>query len=172
MVFGSGMTGIKITRLNAQTGKLLDEENPQIIGLASRARGDKAIEAGYMVQRGDDYYLFVAAGPMSPGTYFNGVGRGESVTGPFYARDGVAMMDGGKRGGATLITEPKEGIDMPGHCAPFQDDDGQWYFLIEYFPEGYGAKLGISTMVWDEEGWPWTALTADVVGKLGTGPVK
>ena len=168
LLFGSAWSGLKVVRLNAETGKLLNPDNPEIIGIANRVRGDRAIEGGYMIERDGYYYLFAAVGIMTQGTYSNGVGRAESVTGPFYARDGVPMTEGGVKGGATLITEEKEEIIMPGHCSVFQDDDGQWYFVLEYFPTGVDAKLGISTLVWDEEGWPWTALTPNVLS-LGTG---
>jgi len=168
LVFGSAWSGIKTVRLNAQTGKLLNPEDPELISVASRIYGDRAIEGSYMFYREGYYYLMAAVGIMEQGSYSNGIGRGESVTGPFYARDGVAMLDGGVKGGATLLTEEKEEIIMPGHCSVFEDEDGTWYFVLEYFPTGVDAKLGISTIYWDEEGWPWTALTPDVLS-LGNG---
>ncbi|MBE5786079.1 MAG: hypothetical protein E7324_00900 [Clostridiales bacterium] len=169
LLFGSAWTGLKIVRLNAENGKLLEPENPKIFWLASRVNGDRAIEGGYMIKYQDHYYLFAAVGIMTAGSYSNGVGRSENITGPFYARDGVAMLDGGYKGGATLLTEEKSDMVMPGHCSVFQDDDGQWYFIMEYFPAGIDARLGISTLVWDEEGWPWTALTPNIVTRLGNG---
>ncbi len=170
LLFGSSWSGLKVVRLDRETGKLLNPDHPEIIGIANRVKGDRAIEGGYMIEKDGNYYLFAAVGIMTQGTYSNGVGRAASVTGPFYARDGVPMTEGGYKGGATLITEEKEEIIMPGHCSIFQDEDGQWYFVLEYFPKGVDAKLGISTIVWDDEGWPWTALTPEVLS-LGTGDV-
>lgn len=171
LLFGSSWSGLKVVRLDPETGKLLNPDDPEIIGVANRVKGDRAIEGGYMIEKDGSYYLFAAVGIMTQGTYSNGVGRGTSVTGPFYARNGVPMTEGGNKGGATLITEEKEDIIMPGHCSIFQDDDGQWYFVLEYFPEGVDAKLGISTIVWDDDGWPWTALTPNVLS-LGTGDLS
>jgi len=167
LLFGSSWKGLMITRITEE-GKLLDPENPKIINLANRLRGDKAIEAGYMFKHGEYWYLMAACGIMTEGSYYNGVGRGKSVTGPFVDRNGVDMTKGGAKGGATAITEEKESIIMPGHCSVFQDDDGTWYHIFEYFPEHIDARLGIGTMIFDEDGWPWTALTPNVIS-LGNG---
>ncbi len=159
LVFGSAWTGIKITRLNPETGLLLHPEGPELLSLASRVKGDRAIEAGYVIRHEDKWYLFAAVDIMVEGKYHNGCGRADALTGPYYARDGVAMLDGGVKGGATAVTEAKENVIMPGHASIFQDDNGQDYLVTEYWEKGGALKLCISTIVWDAEGWPWTVLS-------------
>lgn len=160
LVFGSAWTGIKMVKLNPENGMLLEPENPEIIGIASRVKGDRAIEAPYVIKRGDYWYLFAAVEVMVEGKYHNACGRAESITGPYYSRDGVDMMDGGVKGGSTSVTEGKDGIIMPGHASIFKDDDGTYYHVTEYWENSTATlRLGISTIVWDEEGWPWTSLS-------------
>lgn len=158
LLFGSGWSGLKLTRLDPETGLLMDPENSTLIPL-SFYYTDGYCEGGYVKYYNGYYYLIQASGYMEAGKYVNRVGRSEKVTGPYVDREGRLLMESG----GTQLTEDKESMTMPGHCSLFKDDDGQWYFVMEYFPEGADATLGLSTIVWDEAGWPWTAMTPNVL---------
>lgn len=163
LLFGSGWSGLKMAELNPQTGKLLHPED-DLIPIAYYSTRTDYCEAGYIKYHDGYYYLMMAIGYMKPGHYVNVVGRSRNITGPYVDRDGRAML----KNGGTKITEDKESMTMPGHCSLFEDEDGQWYHVIEYFPEGADATLGLSTIVWDEDGWPWAAMTPGVLS-LGNG---
>lgn len=158
LVYGSWWTGVKMRRLDNNTGKL-DPNDTTVYDLARYAADSSknAIEAPYMIKRGEYYYLFAAFDRMDTGTYNSRVGRSKSVTGPFLDRTGKDMM----KGGGTQVSQGKDGIGIPAHASIFKDIDGQYYFVSEYFQE-FGKTSSqhlISTIVWDEEGWPTTALT-------------
>ena len=157
LAYGSYWTGIKLRRLDAATGLLLDDE---VFSIASRVNTDKAIEAPYIVRRDGYYYLFCAVEPMSK-NYHVECGRSRNITGPYLDRNGTDMMEGG----GTAVTEGKAGVQIPGHASVFQDTDGSWYLVTEYFRDGSNSLLGISTLLWDEEGWPITALSPELFSK-------
>lgn len=160
LVFGSYWQGIFMRKIDPATGLLAkDDEQPRQV--ASRISvGSGAIEAPYMIKRGDYYYLFAAFGRMED-NYHMEVGRSASPFGPFVSRKGLAMMDGY----GTPVTEGKEGISIPGHASVFLDDDGQYYLVSEYFRDGSPSLLLVGTMLWDEEGWPSTALSPGLLKK-------
>lgn len=157
LAYGSYWSGIKLRRLNPETGLLLDN---QVFSIASRTQTDKAIEAPYIVHREGYYYLFCAVEPMTK-NYHVECGRAKEITGPYLDKNGVDML----QGGGTPVTEGKDGVRLPGHASEFQDTDGSWYLVTEYFQEGSNSLLGISTLVWDEEGWPQTALSPELFPK-------
>lgn len=157
LAYGSYWSGIKLRRLDPQTGLLLDDE---VFSIASRTQTDKAIEAPYIIRYGEYYYLFCAIEPMTK-NYHVECGRSREITGPYLDRNGVDMM----QGGGTPVTEGKNGVQLPGHASVFLDTDGNWYLVTEYFQENSNSLLGISTLVWDEEGWPQTALSPQLFPK-------
>lgn len=165
LVFGSYWEGIYMRKLDNSTG-VLDTADTTLYHLAKNTADpnqNKAIEAPYMIKRGDYYYLFSAFGRLEDATYNNCVGRSKTVNGPFLDRDGKNMLDGG----GTPVSQGKDGIAVPAHASIFKDTDGQYYFVSEYFQavdldkkELVGnSRCVISTIVWDEEGWPVTALS-------------
>ena len=159
LVYGSSWTGIKLRKLDMKTG-LTSQAEPEVYSLASRESIDRAIEAPYMIKRGEYYYLFCAVEPMER-NYRWAVGRSKSVTGPFTDRKGVDMM----QGGSTDVTQGKQGVELPGHASVFVDDDGSYYMVTEYFKSNSNSLLGIGTMLWDDEGWPVTALSPNLFPK-------
>ena len=81
LVWGSFWGGIKLVRLNPDTGKSLDAA--QIHGLASRPQ-EHAIEAPFLIHHGDYYYLFVSFDHCCRGVASNYrivVGRSREITG-------------------------------------------------------------------------------------------
>ena len=160
LVYGSYWSGIKMRRVDPETG-YLDESHPEVYSIARNAPRSSedsagAIEAPYIVYKDGYYYLFCATGRMNVGEYSNHVGRSENVTGPYVDSKGREMMDGY----AEIVTQDTETISLCAHNSVFHDFDGQWYMVCEYFTavEEHSHML-ISTIVWTEDGWPTTALT-------------
>lgn len=164
LVYGSYWSGIKIRRIDPDT-LLLDTEDDTVYDLAA-AQVRKGPEAGYMIKHGGYYYLFCACGSFSTG-YWNGVGRSESVTGAFYDRDGVNMMEEG----ATPVNAYRDGFTKCGHSSVLTDTDGSYYHVTEYFrtyDDGTSSSslVAVSQMLWTQDGWPVTATTPGVLRLL------
>ena len=116
-------------------------------------------EAPYIIKKGDYYYLFTAKGTIdSTDTYCNVVGRSTSLTGPYYDKNGVSMLEGG----GTVVAQTIGLINGPGHDSIFTAPNGDHYMVGEYF---YGDKVNlfISTIEWTADGWPVTALTPNAL---------
>ncbi len=160
LTFGSYWTGIYQRQINPDTG-LLQEDNTELFHIAQRQTNNKAIEAPYIIKRGEYYYLFTAFNPMD-NSYQNRVSRSTSVHGPFLDRDGKPALEGG----GTEVTKSLSELFMPGHASVFLDDDGQYYLVSEYFRKDSPSIMLIGTIVWDEEGWPVTSLTPDATSLL------
>ena len=165
LVYGSYWNGIFMRRLDPATG-MLHKTDKNVYNIA---RGNPNIEAAYVIKHGDYYYQFVAKGSLSKGTYYWAVGRSENITGPYYDRDGVSMMDDG----GTRLTEYKDGVEGVAHAQYFEDIDGKGYMVSESWlyrdtDEGTSKiQMHISSVVWTDDGWPVTVLDPDVMGRLG-----
>ena len=95
LAFGSFWSGIKLSQLNPETGKLIRPDAPRI-ALAGRNGG--AIEAASILERDGKFYLFVSFDQCCKGvasTYSIRVGRADAIEGPYRDKDGKAMLDGG-----------------------------------------------------------------------------
>ncbi len=161
--FGSYWGGLYQKQINPDTGHLMEPEESKdtLYHLARRNINNGAIEAPYMIRHEGYYYLFTAFNPMDL-SYHNRVGRSTSVHGPFVDKDGREMT----KGGGTVVTKGMYELQMPGHASVFKNDDGQYYFVGEYFRKGTPSIMMISTIVWDKDGWPVTALTPDIAQRL------
>jgi len=152
LVWGSFWGGIKMRRVDPDTGKL-SASDTELHSLASRRpRQPPAIEAPFIVRRGGYYYLFVSFDRCCRGresTYKIMVGRARDITGPYRDKEGVPMMEGG----ATLVLEGAEAWRGPGHQAVLFDSDADLLVFHAYDAATGRPTLQISTMVW-EEGWP------------------
>ncbi|NOX96725.1 MAG: arabinan endo-1,5-alpha-L-arabinosidase, partial [Nitrospirae bacterium] len=112
MSFGSFWGGIKLCRLNLETGKRADEK---LFSIASRPVA-KAIEAPFIIHMKGFYYLFVSFDFCCRGadsTYKIMVGRSKKITGPYYDRAGWPLM----KGGGTLLLAGYGNYRGPGHNA-------------------------------------------------------
>jgi len=73
-------------------------------------------------------------------------------------------------GNTSRLTEWKSGVEGAAHAQPFCDEDGQWYMVSEFWRDRSVAtppvQLHISKMVWNEAGWPVTALSSDLLAEL------
>jgi arabinan endo-1,5-alpha-L-arabinosidase len=159
LAFGSFWTGIKMIRLDPDTGRRSTEDNT-LYPLAQRHINDGAIEAPIVIRKGDYYYLFVSFDFCCRGvqsTYYVVVGRSENITGPYIDRDGVEMLNGG----GTQVTFPTERWRGPGHCAIYVEDDVEYLVHHAYDVENEGsATLRIAPLAWDADGWPSIASEA------------
>jgi arabinan endo-1,5-alpha-L-arabinosidase len=160
LCWGSFWSGIKMRRIDPQTGKL-SSENMTLYSLASRPREKEhqtppvegAIEAPFIIRHGKYWYLFVSFDFCCRGaksTYNVVVGRSRKITGPYVDKDGKPMLEGG---GSTVIEATTTNWRGPGHNAVLQDSGGDYLIFHAYDGKTGRSELKISTMVW-EKGWP------------------
>ena len=148
--YGSYWSGIKMRELDPINGKLLAPDTP-VYDLASRGHG--AIEASSILEHAGKYYLFVSYDQCCSGvasTYRIMVGRGDSVTGPYYGKSGVDML----KSGATQVQKRMGRYYGPGGEEPV---GGVAELMIYHYYDGedYGtSKLQIARIVWSDGGWP------------------
>jgi arabinan endo-1,5-alpha-L-arabinosidase len=154
--WGSFWTGLKLTRIDPATGKRHAED--EIYDLAWSPPDPHAIEAPFIISRGEYYYLFASYEFCCRGvnsTYFIGVGRAASVTGPYLGPDGEPMM----RGGAALVVDPTDRFKAFGHNGILREADRDYLVYHGYDMENDGAStLRISPIYWTPDGWPRSAL--------------
>jgi arabinan endo-1,5-alpha-L-arabinosidase len=145
--FGSFWSGVKLIQLNPATGLRQGSGMTAIAG-----RGGGAIEAPYIVKRGQYYYQYVSFDLCCRGassTYRVMVGRSTSVTGPYADRNGVLMTSGG----GTEILAGHGSIHGPGHEAVLADNDGD-LLIYHYYADNGASLLGINRLTYDSAGWP------------------
>jgi arabinan endo-1,5-alpha-L-arabinosidase len=149
--FGSQWSGLKLTELDPATGKRLKPDEP----LTSIADGEP-IEGAYIYKRKGFYYLFENRGTCCSGadsTYHITVGRSKEIKGPYLAKDGLAMLDGG----GTLVLATKTGTLIgAGHAGIVEKDGKSWFSCHFEADERMGGKatLGVMPVEWSEDGWP------------------
>jgi arabinan endo-1,5-alpha-L-arabinosidase len=146
LTFGSFWSGIKMIRLDSNTGL---RSGSELHSLASFGNG---IEAPTLIRRGNFYYLFVSFDRCCQGTnstYRIMVGRSTSLTGPYTDRNGTAMT----AGGGTQVLARHGSIIGPGHQAVLEDTDG--HVLFYHYYTSSGSFLGINRVGWDSAGWPF-----------------
>ena len=152
LAWGSFWGGIKMRRVDPETGKLSGSDM-ELFSLASRRPlTPPAIEAPFIVRRGRYYYLFVSFDLCCRGkdsTYKIVVGRARKITGPYRDKDGKPMLEGG----GTLLLEGAEAWRGPGHQAVLSDPKADLLVFHAYDGTTGRPTLQVSTMVW-EDGWP------------------
>jgi arabinan endo-1,5-alpha-L-arabinosidase len=152
LVWGSFWGGIKMRRVDPETGKL-SKTDTTLHSLASRRPlSPPSVEAPFIVRRDKHFYLFVSFDMCCRGkdsTYKTMVGRAERITGPYIDKDGEPMA----QGGGTLLLEGAEAWRGPGHVAVLSDTKTDLLVFHAYDGTTGRPTLQISTMVW-EAGWP------------------
>lgn len=151
MSFGSQWSGLKLIEMDPKTGKRLKPDE-EMIPIA----GGKSIEAAYIYKRKGLYYLFLNRGDCCQGarsTYHIKVGRSEKIEGPYQAKDGALMIDGG----GTMVLDVKTGtLTGPGH-AGIIENDGKSFFSCHFEADDRmegKATLGVMPFRWTDDGWP------------------
>lgn len=149
--FGSFWSGIKIIELDSTTMK--PKNGASLKSIAGRPNWG-AIEAPYIIYRNGYYYLFVSFDFCCKdvnSTYNIRVGRSAEITGPYKAKNGTLMTNGG----GTLILKSDDRWIGPGHCAVLQEEDETWLVHHAYDAENHGVPtLRIEKLIWDEGDWP------------------
>ena len=167
LVAGSFWSGIKMRRLDRETG-LVSDADTKLYSLARRLQSPRAIEAPFMMRHDGFYYLFVSFDACCRGvnsTYKIMVGRSKSITGPFEDLEQHAMTEGG----ATLVLESQGTVRGPGHCAVLSVDGTDWLVHHFYDAENRGRpRMQIRPLVWDDAGWPLAG--EPISAPLGTKP--
>lgn len=174
LAFGSFWDGIKMRRLDDQTGKLSSSDT-KLYSLARRKRPDnippnppglpgnwQAIEAPFIVHHGRYYYLFVSFDLCCRGTkstYKIMVGRSPEVTGPYTDENGVPMLEGG---GTPVLVGNDRWLGPGGQSIRMGTEHGlrDDHDVIVF--HAYDSKTGnpylqISSIDWTG-GWPHAAL--------------
>jgi arabinan endo-1,5-alpha-L-arabinosidase len=150
-LFGSFWSGLKLLEADPKTGK--PRPGAEVRSVAARP-GSTALEAPFLMRRGEFYYLFVSFDLCCRGvrsTYNIRVGRSKSPDGPFEDREGKPLLEGG--GTPVLATEGR--VIGPGHCDVLRDGDR--YLLVHHFYDGEARgipTLQVRPLTWDDEGWP------------------
>jgi arabinan endo-1,5-alpha-L-arabinosidase len=151
LAFGSFWSGIKLSELNPETGKLLRGDTPRV-ALASRSGG--AIEAASILERDRKFYLFVSFDQCCKGvasTYNIRVGRADRIEGPYRDKDGEAMLEGG----GSLVLGTTGRFIGPGGQEVVKTSKGDRLAYHYYDGDAAGmAKLQFSPIIWGVDGWP------------------
>jgi arabinan endo-1,5-alpha-L-arabinosidase len=163
LAFGSFWSGLKIVELDKTTGKP-PPGPPRLYSIARRNtpgdgspfNGADAIEAPFLIERGEYYYLFASYDyccQAARSTYYTAVGRAKDILGPYVDREGRAMMQG--FGTVVLCAGPKSRWRGPGHCAILREPDRDYIVYHAYDGEtGGAATLRIAPLEWSADGWP------------------
>ncbi len=167
LAFGSFWSGIKMRRLDAE-GKLSSKDT-KLYPLATREKPAtaapakpglppdwEAVEAPFIIEHGDYYYLFVSWDMCCRGvksTYRTMVGRANQIIGPYVDQNGKAMMQGG---GTEVLHGNRAWLGPGGESILLGKPDDLLGFHAYDTKTGKPA-LQISTIDW-RNGWPQAAL--------------
>lgn len=151
LVFGSWYDGIWISRLSSSTMK----PNKTAVQIADRDLSSNAIEGPCIWARGNGYYyLFCSFDVCCAGTnstYNIRYGRSTSITGPYYDKNGVSMLDNG----GTVLYSSKSNQIGPGGQSVFTTKSGSTAMCYHYYDAN---NSGTSTLAIRDiktvSGWP------------------
>jgi len=170
LAFGSFWSGIKMRRIDPQTGKLFAADTT-LYSIAARERPAnvstppglpadwQAIEAPFIVHHAGYYYLFVSFDLCCRGTrstYRTLVGRSRKVTGQYIDGAGKPMIEGG---GTPLLVGNARWVGPGGESILMQKKEDIIVFHAYDGTTGH-PYLQISTIGW-ENGWPHASLPKD-----------
>ena len=178
LVFGSYFSGIKLTKIDANNGKLAQPVKLYDVATRPKTPGN-AIEASAITYHDGYYYLWVnwdscCAGAKSQ--YNIRVGRSKTVTGPYLDKSGVSMLNGG--GSLFLDATFDDGSGRPvsdevgpGHVGILREGDDFWLSThYEWARDKGGATtMNVQKLAWDADGWPravWNPGPYEIVSML------
>jgi hypothetical protein len=151
LAFGSFWGGIKMRRLDPQTGKLSTTDTT-VHTLASRI-APNAEEGPSIIRHGGYYYLFLSFDFCCRGVesdYRMVVGRSTSVTGPYVDRAGVPLTSGG---GTEVLRGYHEFVGTGGGDLY---SAGRTTYLVNHYYDATDAgtpRLNVRPVTWSH-GWP------------------
>lgn len=169
LALGSFWSGIKLRRLESETGKLSTVDT-KTYSLAARARPEnaepskpglppdwQAVEAPFLVAHEGYYYLFVSWDLCCRGvksSYHIMVGRARSVTGPYLDKKGKPLSSGG---GTEVLGANAKWLG-PGGQSVLLEKDGKGLMAFHAYSAVDGKpSLQLSTIEW-VDGWPKIAM--------------
>ncbi len=151
LFWGSFHSGIKAAQLDPKTGKLA--RDAKFLPIASRPHPG-AVEAPYIVRRGEYFYLFLSFDYCCRGAdsdYRMVVGRADRLEGPYVDRQGRALLDGG----GTPVLSGYGRWKGPGHNSVLLREEGDLLVHHAYDAQDGGKpRLRLSPLLWMEDGWP------------------
>ncbi|BCM93603.1 intracellular endo-alpha-(1-_5)-L-arabinanase [Abditibacteriota bacterium] len=150
--FGSFQrSGIQLVKLDSQTGKAVGE--PTTLA----ARQNVGPEAPFIQFHDGWYYLFENEGFCCRGmnsTYAVMVGRSKTIAGPYLDKTGRDLA----RGGGTLFLGSNGEQIGPGHIGVLTEGNLDRFTFHYYNALANGVPtLGMKTLAWDKDGWPYAA---------------
>ena len=151
LVFGSWYDGIWISRLSSGTMK----PNKTAVQIADRDLSANAIEGPCIWARGNGYYyLFCSYDVCCAGTsstYNIRYGRSTSITGPYYDKDGVSMLDNG----GTVLYSSKSNQIGPGGQSVFTTKSGGTAMCYHYYDSKNNGTATLAIRdIKTVSGWP------------------
>lgn len=149
LFYGSYKAGLRVTELNAKTGKLLNEEHPKIYTLTTSLG-----EGVFVIQQGEYYYIFASRDICCRGidsNYNVVMGRSKKLTGPYLNKEGKSWEENScsqfMRGD---YEEPGRG-----HNGFFTENDTTFIVYHAYTRSENGTPLlRIKPVFMDADGWP------------------
>ena len=160
MAFGSFWDGLKLVKMSDDLLSIAQPQEwhsiarrPRDFDQKERDPGNGAIEAPFIVKRGNYYYLFASFDLCCRGeksTYKVVVGRSNDVTGPYLDKDGISMQ----QGGGTIFAQGDENWYGVGHNSFYNFDGQDYIFYHGYDAHQNGAPvLRINKVSWQND-WP------------------
>ena len=160
MSFGSFWGGLKLVKLDETWTRPAEPEQWHSIAKRERSvlvddalAGPAEIEAPFIFQKGDYYYLFVSWGLCCRGedsTYHMVVGRSKELTGPYLDKNCKDM----NKGGGSLLLEGNENWYGVGHNSAYTFEGKDYLVFHAYEAADDGLqKLKIAEIQW-HDGWP------------------
>ncbi|AXJ96357.1 MULTISPECIES: arabinan endo-1,5-alpha-L-arabinosidase [unclassified Sphingomonas] len=156
LTFGSFWTGIKMIRLDPETGKAFAEDH-EVRSLVRRPTPD-AVEAPFLIDHGGYHYLFVSYDFCCRGaesSYYTIVGRSRDVEGPYLDADGKPLMKGFGQVVLHAKLDPSGRWRGPGHVGLLRDGGRDFIAYHAYDAKNKGMPtLRIQPIEWTTDGWP------------------
>jgi arabinan endo-1,5-alpha-L-arabinosidase len=153
LAYGSYWSGIKLRKLDPQTGKP-PAGDTQVTDIAQRQIAPYAIEGAFILPRNGEYFLFVSFDACCKGIdsdYKIMVGRSKTITGPYLDHSGKSMMSGG----GSLVLDSEARWRGPGHNSILVDGAKTYLVYHAYDASAAGTpRLRVEELVWDADGWP------------------
>ena len=149
LFYGSYKAGLRLVELNPSTGKLLNEQQPQLTTIT------KALGEGVFVIKGHGYYyIFASRGRCCAGmesTYQMVMGRAKDIRGPYLNKEGKSWVDNNY----SLFLAGDSTEPGRGHNGFFTEGDSTFIVYHAYTRAAKGASLlNIKLLYIDEDGWP------------------